>query len=122
MRRPLLLAVLLGLGACAEDKPRTRLVDTFATIPIPPESEALGREDGENAVQLRFKSRAAADSVADYYRRILSKAPWRLVNESKMADSSVSFYAEQNGPPLWVTVRPGEGSGSLVDLIGANVN
>jgi hypothetical protein len=37
-----------------------------------------------------------------------------------MADSSITIYAEQDGPPVWITIRPVAGSeGSFVDLAGA---
>jgi hypothetical protein len=32
----------------------------------------------------------------------------------------VALYAEQDGPPLWVTIRKADGAeGTLVDLAGA---
>jgi hypothetical protein len=34
----------------------------------------------------------------------------------------VVFFAEQNGPPLWIRIRNAEdGRGSLVDIAGARV-
>ncbi len=124
MRHPLLLLVLVGLVACAEpeSKPKVDLGERISNVPIPPGAEGLGRDDGENAVQLRFRTPLPVDTIVEYYRVELSKAPWRLVNESRMPDGSVAFYAEQDGPPLWVNVRPGEGSGTLVDVAGAKVN
>jgi len=121
MRRTLLLAVAVGLIACAEPQPKTDLSDKLTNVPIPPGAEGLGREDGENAVQLRFKTPLAVEAVADYYRQSLSTAPWRLVNESTTPDGGVAFYAEQDGPPLWVSIRPGGGLGTLVDLAGAKI-
>jgi len=122
MRRLLFLAALAGLTACSEPRPKPDLGDRLANVPIPPGAEGLGRDDGENAVQLRFRTPVGVEEVATYYREALSRAPWRLVNESKMPDGSFAFYAEQNGPPLWVNVRPGEGSGTLVDVAGAKIN
>ncbi len=124
MRHPLLLLALASLVACSEPEPRSRvdLGERISNVPIPPGAEGLGRDDGDNAVQLRFRTPLPVDTIAAYYRGALSRAPWRLVNESRMADGSVAFYAEQEGPPLWVNVRPAEGSGTLVDVAGAKVN
>lgn len=122
MRRALLLTLLAGLVACSEPTPKVDLSERISNVPIPPEAEGLGREDGENAVQLRFKSTLSVEAMATYYRQALARAPWKLINETKMQDGSVTFYAEQQGPPLWVNIRPGEGSGTLVDLAGAKVN
>jgi len=121
MRHPLLLLALAGVVACAEPKPKPDLSDRISNIPIPPGAEGLGRDDGDNAVQLRFRTPLPVDTIAAYYRKVFSRAPWRLVNESRMGDSSVAFYAEQDGPPMWVNVRPGDGSGTLVDIVGAKV-
>lgn len=123
MRHPLFLLALAGLVACAEpeSKPPVDLAERISNVPIPPGAEGLGRDDGDDAVQLRFRTPLPVDTIAAYYRMALSKAPWRLVNESRMADGSVAFYAEQNGPPLWVSVRPGDGAGTLVDVAGAKV-
>lgn len=121
MRRTLLLMISAGLVACAEPQPKSDLSDKLTNVPLPPGAEGLGREDGESAVQLRFKTPLAVDAVADYYRQALNRAPWRLINESKTQDGGVAFYAEQNGPPLWVSIRPGGGLGTLVDLAGAKI-
>lgn len=118
----MLLLALLAFPACSEPDrtPKARLADTFKDVPIPPEAEGLGRQTGTDAVQLMFRSRATPAQVADYYRARLKEAPWRLRSEAKLPNGTLTFYAEQDGPPLWVSIRPDSATGgSLVDLAGA---
>ena len=77
----------------------------FSNIPLPPDAEPLIRETGTDAIQFVMVSRASPDSVVAYYRVVLSADPFRLVNERKSGNST-AFYAEQNGPSIWITVSP----------------
>jgi hypothetical protein len=80
----------------------------------------VSREGGEDAIKVRFRSSLQPDQIAAYYREVLSKAPWRLVSDAREQDGGIALYAEQDGPPLWVTIRKAEGaSGTFVDLAGA---
>jgi hypothetical protein len=117
-----LLLALLVLTACSDKAPkRATITETIPDILVPPGGTPLGREGGEDAMKLRFKSTVAPAAVGEFYRTVLSKAPWHIVNYARMTDGSIALYAEhQGGKPLWVTIRqmPGE-PGSLVDLLGA---
>ena len=116
--RPLL--VTLALAACAEPKKQADISETIPNLPLPPAAELLTREGGEDALKLHFRSSVQPEAVADYYRGVLSRAPWRLVSDVTSADGSISLYAEQAGPSLWVTVRKADGAaGSFVDIAGA---
>lgn len=122
MRKSLLLVSILVLAACAEPKKGPTLGETIPNLPAPPNSDVIAREGGEDAIKIRFRSSLDPDQIAGYYRTILSKAPWRLVSDTREQDGGVALYAEQDGPPLWVTIRKADGaSGTYVDLAGAKV-
>ncbi|HTS87935.1 MAG TPA: hypothetical protein VMG41_05540 [Gemmatimonadales bacterium] len=123
MRYPAFLVLALALAGCTEKKPTPSIAKTLPTLLIPPEATVLSREAGEDALKIRFRSLWAPDSVARYYREMLSRAPWNLISDTPMQDGTVALYAERpNGPPLWVTIRKGDGGvGAIVDLAGAQV-
>jgi hypothetical protein len=120
MRKPLLLLALSAALACSEPEKTPKLSETIPNLPAPPNSDVISREGGADAVKVRFRSSLDPDQVAAYYREVLSKSPWRLVSDTKEQDGGVALYAEQDGPPLWVTIRKADGaSGTFVDLAGA---
>jgi hypothetical protein len=50
---------------------------------------------------------------------VLSKAGWRLVSDRQKPDGTVVLYAEQDGPPMWVSVWPtSDSAGTMVQLAG----
>jgi hypothetical protein len=119
--RKTILVLLLLLSACSErPKQEASIFEAFSVITVPPSSQLLNREVGEEAIKLRFRSELSPDDVAAFYRGQLVRSPWRLVSDVKQADGTISLFAEQDGPPLWVSIRRAPGSsGSLVDLVGA---
>ena len=121
MRKTILPLAVLLVAACSEPrKQEASVLDVMPNIPVPPASQIIGREGGEEAVKIRFRSAMDADSVASYYRGLLGQRPWRLVSDVKSPDGTITLYAEQDGPPLWVSIRRASGSaGSFIDLAGA---
>lgn len=118
----MLPGLLLLALACSEPKKMPEIGETIPNLPLPPSAEVLSREGGDDALKLQFRSSSAPDEVASYYRAILSKAPWNLVSDNTQPDGTIALYAEQAGPPLWVTIRKADGaSGTIVDLAGAKV-
>jgi hypothetical protein len=118
----LALIALVSLSACKAAPPRAKLSETLPHIPMPPNAEVLSSSGSEDALQVRFRSPLQPDQVAAYYREVLKSPPWKLVKDDTDPDGGIVLYAEQNGPPLWVTIRKAEGArGSLVDLAGAKV-
>lgn len=117
------LVLCAALGACAEKpaKPPT-LSEALPNLPLPPGASFVSRSGGSDALQITLRSPSPVDAVAAYYRRVLGRAPWRLVNDAKDAEGAVVLFAQQDGPPLWVRLRPAEdGRGTVVDLSGAVV-
>jgi hypothetical protein len=123
MRPTLLLVIALGLSGCGDSPPKVKISETMPAIIIPPRSTLLSKDIGEEALKMRFRSELEPGAVADYYRGVLSTAPWRLVNDARDATGGVALYAERPGsPPLWVMISKASGAtGSFVDLAGAKV-
>ncbi len=122
MRNQMLAGLLLLVAACSEPRKFPQVGETIPNLPIPPSSQLLSREGGDDALKLRFRSADPPENVAIYYRNVLSKAPWNLVSDNTQPDGTITLYAEQEGPPLWVSIRKADGAtGSYVDLAGAKV-
>jgi hypothetical protein len=121
MRRLILVAVGLGLLACAEPpKKQAQVGETLPNLPLPPQGEVISREGGEDALKFRFRSDVPPEPMVAYYRSVLGKPPWRLVSDTPSPDGSVTLYAEQEGPSIWVTIRKADGAaGSFIDIAGA---
>lgn len=117
------VALSLAAVACGGDsKPKSpELTEVLPNIPLPPDARFVSRAGGTDAVQVTLRSPSGPDDVAAYYREVFKKSPWRLVNDAKDQQGGVVFFAEQDGPPIWVRVRNGEAGGSLVDIAGARV-
>jgi hypothetical protein len=126
MRTPLLIALALPLSlmaGCKSDKaaeatPPPPLGQVLPNLPFPPDARPLTTVSGTDATEITLLSPHAPDSVAAYYRRLLADPPFRLVNETSTG-GVVSFFANQDGPPLWVTVQSDGKAGSKVTIAGA---
>lgn len=112
------------IAGCRDKPPEPpKVSEALPNLPIPPFATVLSRAGSEDALQIAFRSAVGPDSVARFYRAVLTKAPWSLVGDTRTADGSLALYAEQSGgPPLWVTIRRDTASsGSLVNVGGAVV-
>ncbi|MEP7324611.1 MAG: hypothetical protein ABI836_01570 [Gemmatimonadota bacterium] len=117
-----ILALAAGLLAGCKDKdaPPIAISEAMPNLPLPPAATVVNRSGGPDALQVTFKSAFTPDSMASYYRRVLTSGEWNLVNDDRGSDGTISLYAERNGPPLWVTIRQDpETNGSLLTLGGA---
>jgi hypothetical protein len=113
------LLVACGSDAPPHDKwPATFTV--FPNLPLPPGAKFVSRTGSSDALEITMFSPNEATSVVAYYRDVLSKGGWRLVSDQKRPDGKVILYAEQDGPPLWVSVWPTtDSAGTMVQLAGA---
>jgi hypothetical protein len=99
-----------------------RLADALPNLPLPPRASFVSRTGGPDALQISLRTPENMEAVAAYYRRVLRKDGWTLVNDANDQEGAIVLYAQQKGPPLWVRIRPAEdGAGTLVDLTGAVV-
>jgi hypothetical protein len=127
MRYSLMLVLSLtaaSLGACQQKPPAAEAVEpprleaVLPNMPLPPGGMALTSGSSTDAMQFLFSSPAAVDTVVAYYRDVLGKPPYRLINEATTAGVT-SFYVEQDGPSMWVVVQKNGESGSMVTIAGA---
>ncbi|HEY7683548.1 MAG TPA: hypothetical protein VH879_12965 [Gemmatimonadales bacterium] len=124
----LCLALVFGLGSCRESRradssAQAKMAETMPVLLLPPNATMLSVDRGTDITRILLRSELDPESVRDYYRRVLSKEPWRLVGDAPIAGGAIGMYAERKGaPPLWVMIRKAEGAtGSLVDLTGAKI-
>ena len=120
----LLSLTAASLGACQQKPPAAEAVEpprleaVLPNMPLPPGGMALTSGSSTDAMQFLFSSPAAVDTVVAYYRDVLGKPPYRLINEATTAGVT-SFYVEQDGPSMWVVVQKNGESGSMVTIAGA---
>ncbi|HET9134643.1 MAG TPA: hypothetical protein VFN90_10085 [Gemmatimonadales bacterium] len=120
----LLLAAVIALAACGDKAPAAAPVDApsvpevLPNIPLPPEGEVVSEGTGSDARSLIISTPVADTAVIRHYRAVLGVPPFRLINEDSTA-AGISFYAEQDGPSIWVVVRGLQAGGTLVTIAGA---
>ena len=112
---------VLALVACTDKGPQTpKVSEVFPNLPLPPNARVMSQRGGSDALQLTLMSPVKAKDVESYYRAMLSKNGWRLVNDMRDQDGSVVLLAEQDGPPLWVRIKSTDDSvATIVELAGA---
>jgi hypothetical protein len=112
---------VMALVGCKDKLPQApKVSQVFPNLPLPPQATVVSRNAGTDALQLTLMSPTKAADVETYYRRVLSKNGWRLVNDMRDRDGSVVLLAEQDGPPLWVRIKSTDDSvATMVELSGA---
>ena len=119
----LLAAVAVSLAACAGGEERAQpprpAPPVLAGVPVFPFSVILDTTATEEAARATLIVAQIPDSVAAFYRRRLTAEGWRILSDMA-ADSGVTIYAQRQGPPLWIQIRPGRRPRTTVySLIGA---
>jgi hypothetical protein len=114
---------ILALVACKDREPQEpKFADVFPLLPLPPNVTEVSRSGGADALLIKLTSSAKARDIETYYRAVLSRDGWRLVNDMRERDGSVVLLAEQDGPPLWVRIKSTDDSiATIVELAGAVV-
>jgi hypothetical protein len=80
----------------------------------------VSRSGGPDALQITLMSQSKVADVESYYRQVLTRNGWRLVNDMRDRDGSMVLFAERDGPPLWVRIKSTDDSvATLVELSGA---
>jgi len=112
---------ILALVACKDKGPQMpKVSQVFPNLPLPPNASVVSKSGGSDALQITLISPVKAKDVETYYRAMLSKNGWRLVNDMRDRDGSVVLFAEQDGPPLWVRIKSTDDSvATMVELAGA---
>jgi hypothetical protein len=112
---------VLALVACKDKAPQTpKVSQVLPNLPLPPNASVVSKSGGSDALQITLISPVKVKEVEMYYRAVLSKNGWRLVNDMRDRDGAVVLLAEQNGPPLWVRIKSTDDSvATMVELAGA---
>jgi hypothetical protein len=119
------VVVLGALLLCACDRPRDPDPRQMASRALQgalsyPQSSVVSISAGTDAAEISLSSAASVDVIAGWYRRALPLNNWQIKNDGKGRDGVVTLYAEKEGRPLWITLRPNAaGSGTSYTLIGA---
>jgi hypothetical protein len=116
----LFCVVLLACGSDEAPPKSPEMAEVFPNLPLPPGAKFVSRAGSSDALQITMFSPNQAQLVVQYYRDVLSKGRWRLVSDQKNPDGKVIMYAEQDGPPIWISVWPTtDSAGTMVQLAGA---
>ena len=112
---------VVALVACKDKGPQLpKVSQVFPNLPLPPQASVVSRSGSPDAMQITLLSAAKVADVETYYRTVLSRNGWRLVNDMRDSDGSVVLLAEQDGPPLWVRIKSTDDSvATMVELAGA---
>jgi hypothetical protein len=113
---------VLALVACTDEKPieLPEFSRVFPNLPLPPKASVVSRTGSADAIQLTLLSQVKAAEVEAYYRSVLTRNGWRLVNDQRDRDGGVALLAELKGQPLWVRIKSTDDSvATMVELAGA---
>lgn len=114
----------LFLAGCSDQSSEEPLeepitaIEAFPNVPFPPNGTPVGQQGTGDALEMHLKSPAPDSTVAAYYRELLARPPYRLINESA-AGGVTTFYVESGeNRPLWVHVQADSLGGTDVRLVG----
>ena len=118
-RLPFAIAALVLLVACTAKKEQAVATpNVLSGVPILANSQILDSSGTAEAEQAVLFVQLTPDSVAGIYRRYLVANGWRVVGD--VADQAgIDLYAERQGPPLWIRIRPAGKGFTRYTLIGA---
>jgi len=96
------------------------VAEVLPGLPLPPAARVVARAGTPEALQITFQSALPADSLADYYRSVLTRGEWTLESDATDGTGAIVLYATRDGPPIWVRVTRTVGApGSTVQVNGA---
>jgi hypothetical protein len=118
-RHVLAVAALALLVACAakEDQP-VATPDVLSGVPVLTGSQLLDTSGTAEAARASFFVQQSPADVAALYRQFLTTRGWRIVGDVS-DQGGTDLYAERQGPPLWIQIRPAEQGYTRYTIIGA---
>lgn len=121
-----ILSCLLSIAAVAacssqskDEQPPIAAAKAFTNVPLPPDGQPLGSQGGSEALQLLVSTPHAADTVLTYYRGVLAKPPYQLINESTAGDTTTFYVTSGDEQPMWIRVERLTAGGTMVRIVGA---
>jgi len=120
----LLLACLAAGAGCDRPKPvkTPELTEALPDIFLPRQFSFVSRSGSEDALMLTVRTPETMDQVADHYRYLLTRDPWKIEGDTRDAQGTITIYATRTGPPLWIRIsRDTAFNATLVQLTGAVV-
>jgi len=114
------LALAVGCDRAKEPDARQLASRALRGVLSYPQSTLVSVSAGTDAAEVMLTARDPVERIATWFREALPLNGWQLRNEGKGADGSVSIYAEKDGRPLWLTLKPNVGGpGTTYTMIGA---
>jgi len=107
--------------ACSPDAPEdmATVAEVLPGLPLPPAARVVARAGTSEALSITFQSEWSADSLAGYYRGVLSNGIWTLESDVTDATGAIVLYSTRDGPPIWVRITRTAGApGSTVQISG----
>jgi len=119
-------AVLVLLAAAGCHRPgeasRQTVAQSLQGILVYPRSQVVSMSSGDSAGQLVLSSPAAPDTVAKWFRGMLTTNHWALQSDARQPDGSILMYAERGRRPLWISIQETSGApGTSYTVTGAIV-
>jgi len=113
--------MLVAVMACSPDAPEdmATVAEVLPGLPLPPAARVVARAGTSEALSITFQSEWSADSLAGYYRGVLSNGIWTLESDVTDATGAIVLYSTRDGPPIWVRITRTAGApGSTVQISG----
>jgi hypothetical protein len=117
-----LLAILL-LACQPGEKQREASAELLAGIPAMPRSAPVSSSAGTEAVEFRYSTPVAPDSVAAWYRLWFLKNGWHIGGDLPSPGGGVTLSVEKEHRSVWLLVRPAAGrQGSVFSVLAAGAD
>ena len=120
--------LLLALGATAAGCERAKpvktpdLAEALPDLYLPDRFSFVSRSGSEDALQITVRTPQTVTQVAEYYRNLLTRDPWKIESDTRGADGALTLHATRQGPPIWVRIAPDTAfNATLVQVSGAVV-
>jgi hypothetical protein len=120
----LTLACVVVAAGCDRPKPvkTPDLAEALPDVFLPRQFSFVSRSGSEDALMLTVRTPEKMDQVADHYRYLLTRDPWKLEGDTRDAEGAIALYATRQGPPLWIRITHDTAfNATLVQLTGAVV-
>ena len=123
-RYVMVLALVATAAGCDRPKPvkTPELAEVLPDLYLPSRFSFVSRSGSEDALQITVRTPQTVNQVAEYYRNLLTRDPWKIQSDTRNAEGALTLYATRRGPPIWVRISPDTVyNATLVQVSGAVV-